>query len=152
MDFLHLAPSILQIGPYSLACCLIWIPHKPTNPEAWICFLPFSFLFLFFFKEKHLLRSIIRLSFLDFFFFLVSLSGLSNTNGLHQFKDRKGSQMASAVQALVDAGAIPIAVTNVPEGCIGWETVNGVYGYTYNPHDLRRTPGGSSGGEVRTLT
>jgi Asp-tRNA(Asn)/Glu-tRNA(Gln) amidotransferase A subunit family amidase len=45
------------------------------------------------------------------------------------------------------AGAVFIAVTNVPEAGLWWETSNGIYGLTRNPYDLRLTPGGSSGGE-----
>ncbi|KAK6013430.1 hypothetical protein OSTOST_21252 [Ostertagia ostertagi] len=45
------------------------------------------------------------------------------------------------------AGAILIAVTNVPEACYWVETSNGIYGQTKNPYDTRRSVGGSSGGE-----
>ncbi|KAK5969744.1 hypothetical protein GCK32_012907 [Trichostrongylus colubriformis] len=45
------------------------------------------------------------------------------------------------------AGAILIAITNVPEVCYWVETSNGIYGQTKNPYDTRRTVGGSSGGE-----
>uniref|UniRef100_A0A5S6Q9A7 Amidase domain-containing protein n=1 Tax=Trichuris muris TaxID=70415 RepID=A0A5S6Q9A7_TRIMR len=38
-------------------------------------------------------------------------------------------------------------VTNVSESCMWWECYNTIYGMTKNPHDLRRTCGGSSGGE-----
>ncbi|KJH50574.1 Amidase [Dictyocaulus viviparus] len=45
------------------------------------------------------------------------------------------------------AGAILLAITNVPEACYWVETSNGIYGQTKNPYDLRRSVGGSSGGE-----
>lgn len=48
---------------------------------------------------------------------------------------------------LRDAGAIPIAKTNVPRGLLEGDTYNLLYGVTRNPHDLARSPGGSSGGE-----
>ncbi|KAH7938449.1 hypothetical protein HPB49_023718 [Dermacentor silvarum] len=54
---------------------------------------------------------------------------------------------ADAVAALRTAGAIPLAVTNVSEMAMWWESNNRLYGRTRNPYDLRRTPGGSSGGE-----
>lgn len=46
-----------------------------------------------------------------------------------------------------DAGAIVLAVTNVPEAVMWCETSNTIYGRTNNPYDIRRTCGGSSGGE-----
>jgi Asp-tRNA(Asn)/Glu-tRNA(Gln) amidotransferase A subunit family amidase len=48
---------------------------------------------------------------------------------------------------LKEAGAILLAITNVPELALWWETSNTIYGTTNNPYDSRRTPGGSSGGE-----
>lgn len=45
------------------------------------------------------------------------------------------------------AGAILLAITNVPEVCMCMETTNGIYGRTNNPYDGRRSAGGSSGGE-----
>uniref|UniRef100_A0A914LPN0 Amidase domain-containing protein n=1 Tax=Meloidogyne incognita TaxID=6306 RepID=A0A914LPN0_MELIC len=46
-----------------------------------------------------------------------------------------------------DAGAILLAITNVPELALWWESSNKLYGRSNNPYDVRRTPGGSSGGE-----
>lgn len=45
-------------------------------------------------------------------------------------------------------GAILLCTTNVSELGMWWESDNPVYGRTNNPYDTRRTPGGSSGGEV----
>lgn len=39
-------------------------------------------------------------------------------------------------------------MSNTPELCMNWETYNKVSGTTRNPYDTRRTPAGSSGGEV----
>ncbi|VDM69787.1 unnamed protein product, partial [Strongylus vulgaris] len=50
------------------------------------------------------------------------------------------------------AGAILLAITNVPEACYWVETSNGIYGKTSNPYDSRRTSGGSSGGEGALIT
>ncbi|KAH9382602.1 hypothetical protein HPB48_015735 [Haemaphysalis longicornis] len=52
---------------------------------------------------------------------------------------------SDAVAALRSAGAIPLAVTNVSEMAMWWESSNKLHGRTRNPYDLRRTPGGSSG-------
>ena len=53
------------------------------------------------------------------------------------------------MKLLRKSGAIPLVVTNTPELCLNWETFNPKFGTTKNPYDTRRTPGGSSGGEVR---
>ena len=56
---------------------------------------------------------------------------------------------ATAVARLRAAGGIILGKTNVPELAGALESDNLVYGRTNNPYDLARTPGGSSGGEVR---
>lgn len=56
-------------------------------------------------------------------------------------------QDATLVQRLRDAGAIPIAKTNLPDLLFAFETDNLIFGRSNNPYDLSRTPGGSSGGE-----
>jgi amidase len=55
------------------------------------------------------------------------------------------------VARLRAAGAILLGTTNCPPGGAGGETDNPVYGATRNPHDLRRSPGGSSGGEAAAI-
>src|SRR5690349_12101848 len=61
------------------------------------------------------------------------------------------SQNAPLVSRLRDAGAIILGTTNTPELLMAWETDNLLYGRTNNPWDLRRTPGGSSGGEAAAI-
>jgi amidase len=53
---------------------------------------------------------------------------------------------APAVARLRAAGAVVIGKTNCPEFALDYTSENPVYGRTNNPHDLARTPGGSSGG------
>ena len=53
---------------------------------------------------------------------------------------------APAVARLRAAGAIILGKTNCPEFALNYISENPVYGRTNNPHDLARTPGGSSGG------
>jgi amidase len=55
---------------------------------------------------------------------------------------------ASVVARLRRAGAVLLGKTNCPPWGAGIETDNPVYGRTNNPHDVTRTPGGSSGGEA----
>lgn len=54
---------------------------------------------------------------------------------------------APTVARLREAGAIPLGVTNTSELCMWMESFNKVYGITNNPYDVKRTVGGSSGGE-----
>ncbi|KAM7012154.1 fatty-acid amide hydrolase 1 [Tautogolabrus adspersus] len=51
------------------------------------------------------------------------------------------------VEVLKRQGAIPFVKTNVPQGLMNYDCSNPIYGQTLNPHNLKKTPGGSSGGE-----
>ncbi|KAH8025253.1 hypothetical protein HPB51_005604 [Rhipicephalus microplus] len=64
---------------------------------------------------------------------------------------RRAVEDAPAVALLRAAGAIPLALTNVPEMCMWGDSHNLVDGATLNSHDTRRSPGGSSGGEGTLL-
>jgi fatty acid amide hydrolase 2 len=76
-----------------------------------------------------------------------AVRGLRHTAGLVRLRDRVATEDAITVARLREAGAIVLGNTNVPEGGLWLETHNLVYGRTNNPWDLRRTSGGSSGGE-----
>ena len=69
------------------------------------------------------------------------------TGGLKHRAAVRADHDATAVRRLKDAGAVILATTNAPEGGLWMETYNDLYGRTNNPWDLRRTSGGSSGGE-----
>jgi amidase len=58
---------------------------------------------------------------------------------------------ATLVARLRDAGAIPIARTNLPDLLFAFESDNLIFGRTNNPYDLARTSGGSSGGEAALI-
>src|SRR6266566_4393957 len=58
---------------------------------------------------------------------------------------------APQVANLREAGAIPMARTNLPDFALRWHTDNALHGATRNPWDATRTPGGSSGGEAVAL-
>ena len=77
--------------------------------------------------------------------------GLPTTWGLPAMADNIADQHASAVQRLLDAGAVIFGKTNVPVLLADWQTFNDVYGTTNNPWDLTRVPGGSSGGAAAAL-
>lgn len=59
---------------------------------------------------------------------------------------------ATLVHRLRNAGAIPLARTNLPDLLFSFESDNLLHGRTNNPYDLARTPGGSSGGESALIS
>ena len=75
------------------------------------------------------------------------LTGMPNSSGLVARKSIISEETAPCVRHLIDAGAIPVAGTNISELCMWWESSNNVYGRTCNPYDVTRMVGGSSGGE-----
>lgn len=50
------------------------------------------------------------------------------------------------VQLLENEGCIAFAHTNVPQGLLGVQSSNSVFGTTLNPHNPKFISGGSSGG------
>lgn len=73
--------------------------------------------------------------------------GMQTTGGLQRLKGVVPDEDAEVVDRLKAEGAIILGKTNTPELCFCQETDNKLYGRTYNPWNLERTAGGSSGGE-----
>lgn len=77
----------------------------------------------------------------------IAAEGFPYTAGLVSRRDAVADRDATVVTRAKQAGGIFFGVTNVPEGGMWMETYNYLFGRTHNPWDVRRTPGGSSGGE-----
>jgi len=76
-----------------------------------------------------------------------AVAGMPNCAGLLARRDHRADSTAPTVQRLIDAGAIPLALTNVSELTLWIESDNRVYGRSSTPYDPSRAAGGSSGGE-----
>lgn len=76
-----------------------------------------------------------------------ALAGFPQTGGMVSRKELIQQADAVTVQRYRAAGAIPLGITNTSELAMWMESFNKAYGRTGNPYDLKRTCGGSSGGE-----
>ncbi|XP_070392349.1 fatty-acid amide hydrolase 2-A-like isoform X1 [Dermacentor albipictus] len=81
----------------------------------------------------------------------IAIKGMRQDAGSLFWRGRRAEEDAPSVALLRAAGAFPLALTNVPELCMWDDAMNLVDGCTRNPHDTRRSPGGSSGGEGSLL-
>lgn len=81
----------------------------------------------------------------------IDVAGSATTWGVAALAGQVASTDAPVVARLREAGAIPLARTNLPDSAFRWDTVSGRAGRTRNPWDPTRTAGGSSGGEAVAL-
>src|SRR5439155_3736167 len=81
----------------------------------------------------------------------IDVAGSATTWGVAALAGQIASTDAPMVARLREAGAIPLARTNLPDFAFRWDTASGRAGRTRNPWDPTRTPGGSSGGEAAAL-
>ncbi|XP_044889532.1 vitamin D3 hydroxylase-associated protein-like [Felis catus] len=77
--------------------------------------------------------------------------GHDSTCGLTQFLGKPAAKDGVIVQVLKAQGAIPFVKTNIPQTLYSFDCSNPIYGQTLNPLNLKKTPGGSSGGEGALL-
>ncbi|HME99811.1 MAG TPA: amidase [Terriglobia bacterium] len=82
---------------------------------------------------------------------LMETRGIRTTFGSPLYKDYIPTEDDIVVERMRRAGAITIGKTNTPEFGAGSQTFNKVFGATYNPYDLTKTCGGSSGGAAVAL-
>ena len=78
-------------------------------------------------------------------------AGLITTAGTLGRKTYQPERDATALARLRAAGAVLLGKTNTPELTVGVGTENQIFGRTLNPHDLGRSPSGSSGGAAAII-
>lgn len=78
-------------------------------------------------------------------------AGMRTTSGAPELKDFIPKEDAWPVARLREAGAVIFGKTNLPIYAGDLQSYNEVFGTTNNPHDVSRTPGGSSGGAAAAL-
>lgn len=79
------------------------------------------------------------------------LAGTSTTLNYPPLKNYIGQSTSPLVQRLLDAGAVILGKTNVPQLLADSQTFGPLYPTANNPFDPRRTPGGSTGGGAAAL-
>uniref|UniRef100_A0A663ELX8 Fatty-acid amide hydrolase 1 n=1 Tax=Aquila chrysaetos chrysaetos TaxID=223781 RepID=A0A663ELX8_AQUCH len=77
----------------------------------------------------------------------ISHKGHLSTCGLVQCLDTPVQEDSVLVKVLKSQGAIPFAMTNVPQSLFNYDCSNPIFGQTLNPLNHQKSPGGSSGGE-----
>jgi amidase len=80
-----------------------------------------------------------------------AVAGHPCTWGMPALRDSRAPKNSDVVSRLLAAGAVLVGGTNVPVELGDWQTYNAIYGQTNNPWDVKRTPGGSSGGSAAAL-
>ena len=82
---------------------------------------------------------------------VLCLEGVPTTCGSRILEGFRPPYTATAVQRLLDQGAVVLGKLNTDEFAMGSSTENSAYGVTHNPWNLERVPGGSSGGAAAAV-
>ncbi len=81
----------------------------------------------------------------------IAVAGTPTTNGVPALAEENAEEDALIVTRLKEAGAIPLARTNLPDLGLRVHTDSFLYGVTRNPWAADHNVGGSSGGEGSAL-
>ncbi|KAG8436964.1 hypothetical protein GDO86_007881 [Hymenochirus boettgeri] len=82
----------------------------------------------------------------------VGYKGHDSHCGLVQFLGIADQEDSVVVQVLKKQGAVPFVKTNIPQSMINFDCSNSIFGQTLNPHNHKKTCGGSSGGEAALIS
>ena len=82
---------------------------------------------------------------------LNNVAGVRTTYGSTVFADHVPECSDFTVEKLESNGAVIMGKSNTPEFGAGASTFNDVFGITCNPWDIRKNPGGSSGGSAAAV-
>jgi aspartyl-tRNA(Asn)/glutamyl-tRNA(Gln) amidotransferase subunit A len=82
---------------------------------------------------------------------VLCVAGMPATAGSRILEGFTPPYHATAVRRILDAGAVLVGKTNTDEFAMGSSTENSAYKVTQNPWDLKRVPGGSSGGSAAAV-
>jgi amidase len=81
----------------------------------------------------------------------LATAGVRTTGGSPAFADHVPARDATNVARDFAAGAIMLGKTNLPVNSADWQSFNPIFGTANNPYDLKRTPGGSTGGDAAAV-
>jgi indoleacetamide hydrolase len=81
----------------------------------------------------------------------VNTQDYPTTGGTPALRNFRPAADAPVVAALKACGALVLGKTNLHELSYGWTSNNLAFGAVHNPYDLKRIPGGSSGGTAAAV-